>query len=223
MLGEADRGYEAMAVGRPGNWVASLQRFARDRHAAAEYCELCSVPLPPDHLHLVEPAKHRLLCVCRSCDILLGESAGNKYRRVPRRAQKLDNFHLTDAEWDAFGIPIGLAFFCQGTTTERVLAFYPGPAGPTESLLELSTWSQLVANNPVLAEQRPDVEALLVNRINGAREYYRLPIDRCYALVGLIRTHWRGVSGGDEAWKAITDFMSDLREQRDEATVYHHG
>jgi hypothetical protein len=211
-----------MTVDRPGNWVASLQRFARDRHVTAEYCELCSVPLPPDHLHLVEPAKRRLLCVCQVCDILLGEGADNRYRRVPRRARKLENFRMTDAEWDALGIPIGLAFF-QGTTEGRILAFYPGPAGPTESLLELSAWSKLVANNPVLTEQTPDVEALLVNRINGTREYYQIPIDRCYALVGLIRAHWRGVSGGDEAWTAITDFMSDLREQRDETGAYHHG
>ena len=208
---------------RPGNWVASLQRFARDRHAAAEYCELCSVPLPPDHLHLVEPTKRRLLCVCRACDLLLGDNKDNGYRRVPRRAEKLENFQMTDAEWDALGIPIGLAFFCQGTPGGHILAFYPGPAGPTESLLGLSAWTQLVANNPMLTEQKPDVEALLVNRINGAREYYRVPIDRCYALVGLIRTHWRGVSGGDEVWKAILDFMSDLREQRDGTGAYHHG
>jgi hypothetical protein len=135
----------------------------------------------------------------------------------------LESFRLTDAEWDALGIPIGLAFFCQETIGGRIVAFYPGPAGPTESLLNLSAWSQLVANNAVLAELRPDVEALLVNRINGAREYYRVPIDRCYALVGLIRTHWRGVSGGDAVWKAIGEFVSDLREQRAETGAYHRG
>jgi hypothetical protein len=134
----------------------------------------------------------------------------------------LEQFLLTDADWDALGIPIGLAFF-QMTLGGRILAFYPGPAGPTESLLELSAWSQLVANNPALAEQRPEVEALLVNRINGAREYYQIPIDRCYALVGLIRTHWQGVSGGDEAWKVIADFMNDLRERKDETGAYHRG
>ena len=219
---ESDHGCEPMAVSGPGNWVASLQRFARDRSAAAEYCELCSIPLRPDHPHLVEPAKRRLLCVCRGCDILLGDCTDIRYRRVPRHSRMLDNFLLKDAEWDALGIPIGLAFF-QRTPGGRIVAFYPGPAGPTESLLELNAWSQLVANNPVLAEQKPDVEALLVNRINGAREYYQIPIDRCYALVGLIRRHWRGVSGGGEAWKAIADFMSDLRERKDETGAYHRG
>ena len=221
MLG-AGRNDEPVSVRGPGNWVASLQRFARDRSTAAQYCDLCSVPLHPDHPHLVEPAKRRLLCVCRGCDTLLGDIADTRYRRVPQHSRTLENFLLTDGDWDALGIPIGLAFF-QKTHEGRTLAFYPGPAGPTESLLELSAWSQLVANNPVLAEQQPDVEALLVNRINGAREYYQLPIDRCYALVGLIRTHWQGVSGGDEAWKAIADFMSDLRQQRDEIGAYHRG
>ena len=209
-----------MSVSRPGNWVASLQRFARDRDAAAEYCELRSVPFPPDHLPLVEPAKRHLLCICRGCDIRLGDRTNNRDRRVPRRTQRLADFRLTGAEWDALGIPIGLAFFCQVTAAGRI---YPGPGGSTDSLRELSTWSQLVANDPVLAEHGPDVEALLANRINDAREYDRVPIDRCYALAGLIRSHWRGVSGGDDVWKAIKDFMSDLGEQNDEARAYHHG
>jgi hypothetical protein len=210
-----------VTVNGPGNWVASLQRFASGRSAAVEYCELCSVPLPADHSHLVEPAKRRLLCVCRGCHILFGDRADTRYRQVPGHSQVLENFLLSDADWDALGLPIGLAFF-QKTSEGRVLVFYPGPAGPTESRLDLSAWSSLAANNPVVAEQQPDVEALLINRVNGAREYYKVPIDRCYALVGLIRTHWRGVSGGEEAWKAIANFMNDLRERKDAAGV-HRG
>ncbi len=45
----------------------------------------------------------------------------------------------------------------------------------------------------MLAELEPDVEALLVNRMNGERAYYRTPIDECFKLVGLIRAHWRGL------------------------------
>jgi hypothetical protein len=213
---------KTVTVKGSGNWVTNLQRFARARGPAAEYCELCSVPLGADHPHLVEPAKRRLLCVCRGCHILLGDRADSRYRQVPEHSRVLKNFLLTDADWDALGIPIGLAFF-QTTFEGRVLVFYPGPAGPTESLLELNAWSKLVANNPVVAGQQPDVEALLVNRVNGAREYYQIPIDRCYALVGLIRTHWRGVSGGEEAWKVIADFMTDLRELKDQTGVFHRG
>jgi hypothetical protein len=133
------------------------------------------------------------------------------------------DFHMTDAEWDAFGIPIGLAFFVHSTPDKRIVAFYPGPAGPTESLLELQAWVKLVADNPRLAELEPDSEALLVNRVRDAREYFQAPIDRCYALVGLIRTKWRGLSGGDEVWKAIDGFFAELREQRACAGAYRHG
>jgi hypothetical protein len=133
----------------------------------------------------------------------------------------LEDFRLSDAEWDALGIPIGLAFFFYSTVEGRIVAFYPGPAGSTESLLDLTAWSGLVANNPVLAELEPDVEALLVNRVNGARDYYAVPIDRCYGLVGLIRGRWHGVSGGREAWAAIDGFFDELRGQRFVAGAHH--
>lgn len=162
-----------------------------------------------------------MLCVCRGCAMLLGHREHDRFRAVPERGGILEDFRLGDAEWDALGIPIGLAFFFRSTPARRVLAFYPGSAGPTESLLELGTWSQLVADNPVLAELAPDVEALLVNRIKGARAYYRAPIDRCYALAGLIRSHWRGVSGGAEAWKAIDGFFAEL--DKDCGAAVRHG
>ena len=37
-----------------------------------------------------------------------------------------------------------------------------------------------------------------------------MPIDECYKLVGLIRTHWRGLSGGDEVWDEIARFFDRL-------------
>jgi hypothetical protein len=55
-----------------------------------------------------------------------------------------------------------------------------------------------------------ELEALLVNRLNGAREYYRAPIDVCFELVGLIRLHWRGFSGGDKVWQEINAFFAKL-------------
>jgi hypothetical protein len=207
-----------------GNWVARLQQFARvAKVAAQEHCELCAAPIAPDHPHLAEPAKRRLLCVCRACALLLGHREDRKYRPVPEQARILENFRLSDAQWDAFSIPIGLAFFFHSTAEGRIVAFYPGPAGPTESLLDLTAWSGLLADNPVLAELEPDVEALLVNRVNGARDYYAVPIDRCYGLVGLIRGRWQGVSGGRGVWTAIDAFFNDLREQRAAPGAHHHG
>lgn len=207
--------------------MASLQRFARTRPPVPgvvdEFCELCAAPIAPRHSHLVEPDKGRMLCVCRACAMLLGHREDDRFRAVPERGRILQDFRLSDAEWDKLGIPIGLAFFFHSTPQGRVLAFYPGAAGPTESLLELGAWSQLATDNPALAELLPDVEALLVNRIRGARSYYRAPIDRCYELAGLIRSHWRGVSGGADAWKAIDGFFAELDRECSGNTAVRHG
>ena len=208
---------------RPGNWVANVQRFVRPREVAGDQCELCSALIAADHRHLVEPATRRLLCVCGGCATLLGNRDDNRYRAVPETVRRLENFRMTDAEWEAFGIPIGLAFFVHSRPERRIVAFYPGPAGPTESLLDLRAWASLAASNPILADLEPDSEALLVNRVRHAREYFQAPIDRCYALVGLIRTKWRGLSGGDEAWTAIDGFFAGLREQHACAGAYRHG
>ena len=124
----------------------------------------------------------------------------------------MQDFKLSDAEWNAFQIPIDMVFLFHSTTANRPMAIYPSPAGPMKSLLSLDAWSRLVEANQVLAELEPDIEALLVNRTNGAREYYRVSIDRCYALVGLIRTRWRGLSGGSEVWTAVQEFFTALRQ-----------
>ena len=118
----------------------------------------------------------------------------------------LGDFTLSDTQWSAFQIPIDMVFLFRSSATGRPVAIYPSPAGPTESLLSLEAWNDLAERNPVLAELEPDVEALLVNRTQGAREYYRVSIDRCYALVGLIRKRWRGLSGSAEAWRRFTAF-----------------
>jgi hypothetical protein len=60
-----------------------------------------------------------------------------------------------------------------------------------------------------------DVEALLVFQRRGerARECLLVPIDACYALVGLVRQHWRGFSGGATFWPALEGFLADLRSR----------
>jgi hypothetical protein len=119
---------------------------------------------------------------------------------------------MTGPEWESLRIPIGLAFFVNCTLEGRVMALYPGPAGATESLLTLERWSQIAQQNPVLQEMEPDTEALLVNRVGGAADHYFVSIDRCYELVGILRAHWRGLSGGEEAWREIGAFFARLRE-----------
>ncbi len=123
--------------------------------------------------------------------------ANGKYRRVSRRAQLLANFQMTDAQWDDLLIPINMAFFFNSSVEGRTIPLYPSPAGAVESLLPLDAWSEIVEENPVLSQLRPDIEALLVNRVGHAHdlseaEYYIAPIDECYRLVGLIRDQLEG-------------------------------
>jgi hypothetical protein len=59
----------------------------------------------------------------------------------------------------------------------------------------------------------PDVEALLVRRAGEGFECFLVPIDACYELVGLVRMHWKGFDGGEEAWEAIDGFFDAVRDR----------
>jgi len=201
-----------------GQAFATLQRFARKPNRRVEHCELCNAEVSTDHPHLIELTKRRLVCTCDACAMLFSGRVGAKYKRVPRQVRLLASFQMTDAEWDGLLIPINLAFFFRSSLDGRVNAFYPSPAGATESLLPLEAWSNIVEANPVLDQLEADVEGLLVNRVGKAREatqaeHYIVPIDACYRLVGLIRTHWHGLSGGTEVWQEIGSFFADLRSK----------
>jgi hypothetical protein len=112
--------------------------------------------------------------------------------------------------WGGLAIPIDLAFFYRSSTADRVVAMYPSPAGATESQLPLSAWGTLEEQNPALAQMQPDVEALLVNRVGGNRLAFLVPMDTCFGLVGLIRLHWRGLSGGERVWDEIGTFFERI-------------
>jgi hypothetical protein len=177
-----------------------------------ERCELCGAVIGQQHQHLIDPAIRKLMCTCDPCSILFSPSGQTKYKRVPRRVRMLKDFSMTEGQWESLMIPIGLAFILENSTEKRFVAMYPGAAGGTESLLSLETWADIVEENPVLEKMEADVEALLVNRLNNPPEYFIVPIDRCYQLVGLIRSNWRGFSGGTEVWHKIRDFFTELKE-----------
>jgi hypothetical protein len=180
-----------------------------------ERCELCGEPIAPEHRHIVDLQSRELLCACRPCTILFDGAAagGGHFRLVPDRRLRLADFELDDLRWASLQIPVDMAFFFRNSQAERVMALYPSPAGATESLLELESWEEIERANAVLASLEPDVEALLVNRSRGARGYYIVPIDDCYTLVALIRTHWRGFTGGSEVWEQIKAFFAGLDER----------
>jgi hypothetical protein len=192
--------------------LANLRQFVRKPSEPAEACELCSLPLPPVHQHLLELEKRQVTCACEACAILFGGNVRQRYRRIPRDIECLSDFVMDDQEWDSLLIPINLAFFVYSSKAVRMVAQYPSPGGAMESSLDLAYWNVIVERNPVLRKFEPDVEALLVNRISTPPRYYRAPIDHCFRLVGIIRKHWRGLSGGTEVWSEIDKFFRKLDE-----------
>jgi Family of unknown function (DUF5947) len=201
----------------------TLRQFTRSRRSSSrplERCELCSAGLTQEHPHLVELASRQILCACDACAMLFDGMEKTKYKRVSRRAQYLPDFDLSDGQWESLLIPINMAFFFHSSVEGKMIALYPSPAGAVESLLPLEAWNEIADCNQVLRGLRPDIEALLVNRVGHAHglsraEYYIAPIDECYKLVGLIRANWKGLSGGTEVWAEIGRFFSDLRSRAD--------
>jgi Family of unknown function (DUF5947) len=207
--------------------ASRLRRLAAPRPAEpvehveqVERCDLCAEPIAAEHRHVVDVHARSLLCACRGCALLLDRrgAGGGHYRLVPERRLRLEGFRLDDVQWAALRLPVDLAFFFRSSSAGRVAAVYPGAMGATESLLELDAWQELEAANPVLLELEDDVEALLVNRAGGRREHFLVPIDDCYALAGVMRTHWKGFAGGAEVWREIDAFFDRLRERAQEGT-----
>jgi hypothetical protein len=186
---------------------------ARARSAAAERCEFCGADIDASHGHLVDLPRRALLCVCRPCYLLFTHdgAGGARFRAVPERYRLVPELAGDAGLWEALQLPIGLAFFFTNGSTRRTTAFYPSPAGATESELPLDAWENTVRIAPALGGMLPDVEALLVRRSERSADALIVPIDACYELVGRIRRSWRGLQGGDEAHREIDDFFSQAR------------
>jgi hypothetical protein len=127
---------------------------------------------------------------------------------VPDRYLTDPQFVLGEGRWDDLGVPVAVAFFFDNSVLGTVVAHYPSPAGATESLLDLTAWAAIAAENPLVGELEPDVEALVIRRPDEA---YLVPIDTCYELVGLIRMHWAGFDGGPEVKADLDRFFADTR------------
>lgn len=196
--------------------VAALRRLGqrRARVEPEERCQLCAAPLGEAHAHLVRLDTRALLCTCPPCHLLFGQkgAGGGKYRGVPRRYVH-EPVLISPVDWEALQIPVRMAFLFHNSSLGRMVAFYPSPAGATESLLALEAWREIEARSPALEAMEPDVEALLVRGDpHGERlETFLVPIDTCYELTGRVRRLWRGFDGGDEARDELARFFADLR------------
>jgi hypothetical protein len=183
---------------------------ARVQRATGERCEFCGVDIGEEHGHLVDLPRRALLCVCRGCYLLFtyDGAGGARFRAVPTRFAALPELASAGGAWDALDVPIGLAFFFRNSATGRTTAFYPSPAGATESELPLESWDALTRTVPLLSTLAPDVEALLVRRTSTGAAALIVPIDACYELVGVVRVMWRGLQGGDELWACVDEFFA---------------
>jgi hypothetical protein len=196
---------------------AALEKLLHKKPPAApgERCDFCAAPIAAEHGHLIDLKARRILCGCRPCWLVFEPqgAAQGRYRPIPRRYVAIDDLALDGAAWDALQIPIGLAFFFFNSLEAKLCAFYPGPAGATESELPLGEWNATIATHPVLATLAPDVEAILIRRSAGTSRLFLVPIDAAYELVGIIRTVWKGFDGGEEARLRIDAFFATIDER----------
>jgi hypothetical protein len=160
---------------------------------------------------MLERATRKIVCACDACTLTFLPVVEGRFKVIPRDARPLPDFQLADSDWENLALPINLAFFFYDSPSKKMTALYPSPAGATESLLPLTAWEAIVRQNPLLEKMEADVEALLVNRGAETNDYYIAPIDKCFELVGLIRMHWRGFSGGEEVWREIEKFFAGLK------------
>jgi hypothetical protein len=214
-MSEEERGSEDH--GTAAGTIDVLRRVLDRQRTAVpgERCDMCATPIPDEHAHVVNVERRNLLCTCRACYLLFTSegAAQGKFRAVPDRHLYVPSFVLGDAQWDALEIPVRIAFFFFNSSLGRVVAFYPSPAGATESQLPLEAWQEVAQANPLLDTLAPDVEALLVygRRDRSGFDCFLVPIDACYELTGVVRQRWRGFDGGKDAWREIEAFFARLQ------------
>ena len=178
---------------------------------------MCAEPISEAHSHVVNLESRALMCTCRGCYLLFtADGAELRYRAVPDRYLSFPDFTLGPGQWDSLEIPVGLVFLFRNSVQQRTIAFYPGPAGATESELPLQAWESVVAANPSLGLLQADVEALLVHapaRGGAGFTCNIVPIDACYELVGQLRQLWRGFDGGRDAKEAMEAFFDTVSKR----------
>jgi len=182
--------------------------------AAGERCEMCAEDIADEHQHVVNLEGRQLMCVCRGCYLLFTDTEAElRFRAIPDRYLAFPDFALDRRQWEALQIPVGLAFFFHNSALERTVAFYPGPAGATESELDLQAWADISTADPRADTIAADTEALLV-RVpedeTASPQAYLVPIDACYEFVGRLRMMWHGFDGGQDVRNYIDEFFELL-------------
>jgi hypothetical protein len=196
------------------NGLRALSRYARHKPGPPprQSCELCGAAIGDEHRHVVDLELRALRCSCPNCSVLFDQQGG-RFRRVPDRVLRAPP--IPAARWAELGVPVRLAFVFFNSQQGRWCASYPGVAGAIESEVAQEKWDELAREHPVLREIAPDVEALLAWGPPGSPslECFVAPVDACYELAGLCRTHWRGFDGGDDVRREMNAFFARLRSR----------
>ncbi|HLV60139.1 MAG TPA: DUF5947 family protein [Fredinandcohnia sp.] len=192
----------------------ALRRYARRPAPKSPRCELCAARIGDEHAHVVELGPRRIRCACPPCALLFRspEAGGGRYRTIPDRVRIDPALRIDVARWEALGIPVRLAFLLKNRAIGKWVAVVPSPAGPVEMVLEASV--EALGDSPLFEEVEDDVEALLVwgRRGDEALQCVLAPVDRCYALVGRLRTRFGGFDGA-EALAEVEAFVADLLQR----------
>jgi Family of unknown function (DUF5947) len=194
--------------------LARIRAARTDPRPVGERCEMCSEDIADEHQHVVNIEGRQLMCVCRGCYLLFTDTEAElRYRAVPDRYLVFPDFALDRPRWEALQIPVGLVFFFRNSALDRTVAFYPGPAGATESELDLDAWDDIRTADPRVDMLADDTEAVLVRVPDDEAaepQSYLLPIDTCYEFVGRLRMLWHGFDGGQQVREFIAEFFELL-------------
>lgn len=200
--------------------LARIRAAKTTPQPAGERCEMCAETIADEHQHVVNVEGRQLMCVCRGCYLLFTDTEADlRYRAVPDRYLTFPDFALDRRLWEALQIPVGLVFFFRNSALDRTVAFYPGPAGATESELDLAAWNEIRASDPRVDMLADDTEAVLVRLPQqdpdetATPRSYLLPIDACYEFVGRLRMLWHGFDGGQQVRTFIDEFFGVLDEK----------
>lgn len=197
----------------------ALHRFLREleaTRAAAEHCEMCASPLAgAQQRHLLDLVHHTFLSICNACALAFGPRGANAgtYRLVPTRHLALLDFQDTGALWAGSEQAEKIAYVLRSSEAGRVLVLSLDPAGVRESLFDLECWRMLLNANPLLDSLEPDVEALLINRIERLPASYIVPIDTCSRLLGLLERCQQSQEGDQAIWKVAGAFFADIQAE----------
>lgn len=140
-----------------------------------------------------------------------------RYRTIEDRVLTDPELTLDETLWARLEIPVRLAFFTWDDDRQAE-AVYPAAAGTGWAPVRPEAWAELARTRLVQA-LRPRVDALLVCGLDGSAgpmvagtfACFGVSIDRCFALMGLLRQNWRGFAGGPRLWQATDAYFTDLR------------